>query len=98
MKTIFVSVAGAAVLLASPAPAADFYPEAPPPVVRPLRTICDEFGRCWREPRRGGVVIDDSYDAMPPGRYIGPRPYDARRGAGAAIYEPDVDVDVDIDR
>ena len=76
MKTFLIAVAvGATALVASQAQAADtlrttteFYADEAP-VVENVRMVCNEFGRCWHEPRRRTVIIDDSYNA-PRERYI----------------------------
>ena len=83
---------GATALLVSVAQAADLtagesYLESAP-AVEPSRIVCDEFRRCWREPRRRTVLIErDSYNEMPRGRIVERRYYDADRPAG------EIDVD-----
>jgi hypothetical protein len=76
MKKLLISAAiGASALLGGNAQAADltsseFYADEQP-VVESVRMICDEFDRCWREPRRRTVIIerdDDNY--APRERYI----------------------------
>lgn len=106
MKKLFPMSAaiGALALLASPVQAADslsgtteFYSDDVP-VVEHTRTVCDEFGRCWREPRRRTVIIDDTYNYVPPERYIERRHYYDRPAAGVGIDVPGINVGVGIDR
>jgi hypothetical protein len=108
VKTFLISVAvGATALAASHARAADalsttteFYADEAP-VVENVRMVCNEFGRCWREPRRRAVIIDDSYNA-PRERYIERRYYDDHRyyndhpRAGVGIHAPGVSVGVGV--
>lgn len=72
MKKLVLSlVAGGAALVANPAAslaqAADTvvtreYYAQPAPIVENTRTMCDQFGRCWRERTR---TIVESYDYAP---------------------------------
>jgi hypothetical protein len=107
VKKILISVAsvGAIAFAASQAQAADTlrttteFRADETPVVEDVRMVCDEFGRCWREPRRRTVIIDDSYNA-PRERYIerryyNDRPYhNDRPAAGVGIHAPGVSVGV----
>ena len=104
MQKFLISAAVAATaLLAGQAQASDvlrstteLYDEAP--VVENVRMVCNEFGRCWREPRRRTVIIEDSYNA-PRERYI-ERRYrdyrDDRPAAGVGIHAPGVSVGVGV--
>jgi hypothetical protein len=108
VKTFLISAAvGVTALVASQARAADalsttteFYADEAP-VVENVRMVCNEFGRCWREPRRRAVIIDDSYNA-PRERYIERRYYDDHRyyndrpRAGVGIHAPGVSVGVGV--
>jgi hypothetical protein len=109
VKTFLISVTvGATALMASQAMAADtlsttteFYADEAP-VVENVRMVCDEFGRCWREPGRRTVIIDDSYNA-PRERYIerryyddGRRYYDDRPRGGVGIHAPGVSIGVGV--
>lgn len=69
MNQLLISIAvGATALLGGPARAADslatgeFYADERP-AVESVRIVCDEFGRCWREPRRRTMIIEDSYNS-----------------------------------
>lgn len=86
MKKLALSLAaGGVALLASPpasfAQAADTfvtreYHAQPAPIVENSRTMCDQFGRCWRERTR---TIVESYDYAPrPPAVIQQRVYDER--------------------
>ena len=108
MKTFLIAVAvGTTALVTSQARAADtlrttteFYADEAP-VVENVRMVCNEFGRCWNEPRRRTVIIDDSYNA-PRERYIERRYYNDRRyyddrpAAGVGIHAPGVSVGVGV--
>ena len=107
MKTFLIAVAvGATALATSQARAADalrttteFYADEAP-VVENVRMVCNEFGRCWNEPRRRTVIIDDSYNA-PRERYIERRHYNDRRyyddrPAGVGIHAPGVSIGVGV--
>ena len=102
MKTFLIAAAvGATALVASQAQAADtlrttteFYADEAP-VVENVRMVCNEFGRCWREPRRRAVIIDDSYNA-PRERYIERRYYDDRPRGGVGIHAPGVSIGVGV--
>ena len=109
MKTFLIAVAvGTTALVTSQARAADalrttteFYADEAP-VVENVRMVCNEFGRCWNEPRRRTVIIDDSYNA-PRERYIerryyynDRRYYDDRPAAGVGIHAPGVSVGVGV--
>jgi hypothetical protein len=67
------------------------------PVVESVRMVCNEYGRCWREPSRRTVIIErDSYNYAPRERYIERRHYDDRPGAGVGIRAPGVSVGVGV--
>lgn len=107
-KFLIPAVVAAAALLTSQAQASDvlrstaeFYADEAP-VVENVRMVCNEFGRCWREPRRKTVIIEDSYNA-PRERYIERRGYydgrgyyDDRPAAGVGIRAPGVSVGVGV--
>ncbi|MDQ8731026.1 hypothetical protein [Bradyrhizobium sp. LHD-71] len=120
MKKLLISAAigasalGASVLLGTNAQAADNlmtseYYAGQAPMVERVRMVCDEFDRCWREPRRKTVIIerddDDDDDYAPPQRYIeydaAPRArvierryHDHRPPADIGIHAPGVTVGV----
>jgi hypothetical protein len=68
--------------------------------------VCNEFGRCWHEPRRRTVIIDDGYHA-PRERYIERRYHrdyhdyhdyhDDRPATGFGIHTPGVSIGVGMD-
>ncbi|MEH2513485.1 hypothetical protein V1291_004839 [Nitrobacteraceae bacterium AZCC 1564] len=101
------AVAGAGLLAASGAKAADVIVGANGPLIEQVRTVCDEYGRCYQT--RGGrrVIIEDSYGYapryryeesygyVPRDRYYGYRDYDRPR-AGFGIEAPGVSVDVGV--
>jgi hypothetical protein len=117
-KLVLGLVAGGAALMVSPvaslAQAADtvvtreYYAE-PAPTVENIRTMCDQFGRCWRErtivqrdyaPRPPAVVEQRVYER--PAYYVerpapayreAPAYYDAP-SAGVGVYAPGVSVGV----
>ena len=72
----------------------EFYADEAP-IVENVRMVCNEFGRCWREPRRKAVIIDDSYNA-PRERYIERRYYDDRPRGGVGIHAPGVSIGVGV--
>lgn len=103
MRTLLIPAAiAAAALLTGQAQASDvlrstteFYADEAP-VVENVRMVCNEFGRCWREPRRKTVIIEDSYNA-PRERYIERRGYyDDRPAAGVGIRAPGVSIGVGV--
>jgi hypothetical protein len=101
VKTFLISAAVAATaLIAGQAQASDvlrsteFYADETP-VVENVRMVCNEFGRCWREPRRRTVIIEDSYNA-PRERYIERRYRDDRPAAGVGIHAPGVSIGVGV--
>jgi hypothetical protein len=103
VKLLLISVAvGATALAASQVQAADtlrstteYYADEAP-IVENVRMVCNEFGRCWREPRRKTVIIDDSYNYQPRERYIERRYYDDRPAAGVGIHAPGVSIGVGV--
>jgi hypothetical protein len=114
MKKLLISAAvGASALLGSNAQAADnltnseFYADQTP-VVEGVRMVCDEFDRCWREPRRRTVIIERDnynyaprqryieYDDAPRERYIERRYYGDRPPADVGIHAPGVSVGVGV--
>lgn len=104
MKLVLVTALGAAALFAGDARAADslaiggYYPSAAP-VAERVRTICDDYGRCWQERTARRVVIeqDDGDDYRPRQRYVERRYYPDRPAAGVGVYTPNVNVDLDDD-
>ena len=84
MKKLAVSLlAGAAALVAaSSAQAAPLSPATPTldNGIENVRMVCNEWGRCWREPGRR-VIIDNSYNYYEPG-------YRYRRGYYNGYYNP----------
>jgi hypothetical protein len=114
MKKLLISATvGASALLGSSAQAADltsseFYAEEAP-VVQRVRTVCDDFGRCWREPSRRTVIIErdddyapreryiERYRYAPRERYIERRYHHDRPAAGVGIRAPGVSVGVGLD-
>lgn len=119
MKKFLIPAAlAAAALLTSQAQASDmlrssaeFY-AGETPVVENVRMVCNEFGRCWREPSRRTVIIEDSYNApreryieapgeryieAPRERYIERRYREDRPAAGIGIHAPGVSVGVGVD-
>jgi hypothetical protein len=104
VKMLLISVAvGATALVTSHARAADtlrttteFYADEAP-IVENVRMVCNEFGRCWREPRRKTVIIEDSNNYYAPReRYIERRYYNDRPAAGVGIHAPGVSVGVGV--
>lgn len=89
MKKLAIVAAGAAALFVSTAHAAPLIPNtiAAEGGVENVRLVCDQFGRCWREPRRR-VIIRDSYGYAPRERYI------ERRGYGYYNDGPSVGIGV----
>lgn len=71
---------------------AEFYADEAP-VVENVRMVCNEYGRCWREPSRKTVIIEDSYNA-PRERYIERRYRDDRPAVG--IRAPGVNIGVGV--
>ena len=74
MRTFAVSLfAGAAALVAgSAAQAAPLSPVAPTldSGIEKVRTVCDDFGRCWRDRGSRRVIIErDAYNYYEPRRY-----------------------------
>ena len=105
-KFIIPAAVAAAALFASQAQASDILPTTTQfytdeaPVVENVRMVCNEFGRCWREPGRR-VIIDNSYNYAPRERYIerryyGDRYYGDRPHAGFGIHAPGVSVGVGV--
>jgi len=99
-KFLIPVIVGAAALLSSQAQASDvlrstaeFYADEAP-VVENVRMVCNEYGRCWREPGRKTVIIEDSYNYAPRERYIERRYRDDRPAAGVGIRAPGVDIGV----
>ena len=100
-KFLIPAAVAAAAALAGPAQASDvlrstteFYADEAPGVEN-VRMVCNEFGRCWREPRRRTVIIEDSYNA-PRERYIERRYRHDHPAAGVGIHAPGVSVGVGI--
>lgn len=92
-------LAGAAALVAgSAAQAAPLSPVAPAidNGIENVRTVCDEFGRCWRDRGSRRVIIDRSYDSY--NYYGGPRyGYGHRhynRGPGVHFNAPGVSIGI----
>jgi hypothetical protein len=96
-----------ALSLAGGAKAADVYVGSEytnPDLVRQVRTVCDQDGRCYQT--RGGrrVIIEhnyDSYNYVPreryqERRYYRDRDYDEGPRAGVGIYGPGVSVGVGV--
>ena len=78
MNKLVISLAlGASAFLATAASAAPLssgvavYPDTN---IENVRMVCDQYGRCWRGGSRR-VVIQDSYDYAPRGRYVERRGY-----------------------
>jgi hypothetical protein len=103
-KLAVTLLAGAGALFAGSANATDIYTSSEyvnPDLVQPVRTVCDEDGRCYRT--RGGkrVIIEDSYNYAPRERYIERRTYrdwdDGPRG-GIGFRAPGVSVGIGGDR
>jgi hypothetical protein len=99
-KFLIPIAAGAAALLSTQAQASDmlssttqFYADEAP-VVENVRMVCDEYGRCLREPRRKTVIIEDSYNYAPRERYIERRYRDDRSAPGVGIRAPGVSIGV----
>lgn len=104
MKLILAATLGAAALFANDARAADSlaiggYYQSAAPVAERVRTICDDYGRCWQERTARRVVIDqdDRADYRPRERYVERRYYPDRPVAGVGAYTPNVNVDLDDD-
>jgi hypothetical protein len=100
-KFLISAAVAATALVAGQAQASDvlrstteFYTDEAP-VVENVRMVCNEFGRCWREPRRRTVIIEDSYNA-PRERYIERRYRDDRPAAGVGIHAPGVSIGVGV--
>ena len=78
MKKLIISVAlGAGALFAtaaSAAPLANGVAVMPDNGIENVRMVCNEYGRCWREPSRR-VIVEDSYGYAPRERYIERRGY-----------------------
>ncbi len=103
-KFTIAILAGAGALFTGGANATDIYttseyvnPDIP--LVQPVRTVCDEDGRCYRT--RGGsrVIVRDSYGYAPRERYIERRTYrdwDDGPRAGVGIRTPGVSVGVGV--
>jgi hypothetical protein len=92
---LFASDARAADSLAIPEPYAD---EAP--IIERMRTVCDEYNRCWREhaPRRTVIRQDGGYGYYPPQeRYVERRYETDRPPPGVNVYTPHMGVDTDDD-
>jgi hypothetical protein len=80
VKIAIALLAGAGALFTGSANAADFYTtseylDSNVPVVQPIRTVCDEDGRCYRTHGGSRVMVRDSYDYAPRERYIERRDY-----------------------
>jgi hypothetical protein len=75
MKNVtLVLLAGAAALFAGSANAADIFGESDQPVLRPLQTVCNEDGRCYRTQGERRVVIQrDPYEYRDRSEYYAPR-------------------------
>jgi hypothetical protein len=103
-KFTIAILAGAGALFTGGANATDFYTtseyvNSDLPLVQPVRTVCDEDGRCYRT--RGGsrVIVRDSYGYAPRERYIERRTYrdwDDGPRAGVGIRTPGVSVGVGV--
>ena len=105
MKTLAIALlAGTAALSVGSARASDIYVSseyASPDLVQQVRTVCDEYGNCYRT--RGGarVVVRDSYNYAPRERYYDRRVYrdrdwDDGPRAGVGIRTPGVSVGVGV--
>ena len=102
MKLVLAAALSAAALFASDARAADSlggYYQGAAPVAERVRTICDDYGRCWQERTARRVVIDQDDGAYyrPRERYVERRYYPDRPQAGVGVYTPNVTVDLDDD-
>jgi len=96
MNKLAVSLfAGAAALaVGSVAQAAPLSPVAPTVDngIENVRMVCNEWGRCWHEPRRR-VIIGDSYNYYDGPRYgYGRRHYHS--GPGVSFNAPGVSVGI----
>jgi hypothetical protein len=78
MKKVMIALAlGASAMLASAASAAPLSKGVsvmPDNGIENVRMVCNEYGRCWREPSRR-VIVEDSYGYAPRERYIERRGY-----------------------
>ena len=104
MRKISIALlAGAGVLLANSAMAADMFTDDAThlgmnqPNVEQVRMVCDESGRCYRSRGSRHVVTQqgysDSYDYAPRERYIEQRgDYDDRPRSGIGFSAPGVGV------
>lgn len=102
MKLVLAATLGAAALFANDARAADSlggYYQSAAPVAERVRTICDDYGRCWQERAARRVILDEDEraDYRPRERYVERRYYPDRPVAGAGVYTPNVNVDLDDD-
>ncbi|MDQ8730343.1 hypothetical protein [Bradyrhizobium sp. LHD-71] len=93
MKFAVPILAGAAALVAGSAQAAPLSPTAPgfDNGIENVRTVCDEYGRCWRDRGSRRTIIErDSYN------YYGPRYRDRhyRRGPGVHFDAPGVSIGI----
>jgi len=76
-KTFIALTAAASTVLATAAIAAPLSAGVtvlPDSGIQNVRMVCDEYGQCWREPRRR-VIIRDSYGYMPQERFVQPHGY-----------------------
>lgn len=77
MKRILIALTAAGTLAGTAATAAPLSAGvtiSPDSGIQNVRMICDEYGRCWREPRRR-VIIRQSYGYLPQETYVGPHDY-----------------------
>ena len=103
MNALAITLATAATTLlvtaASAAPLSGNVSAAPESNIQNVRMVCNEDGRCWREPGERRVIIRegrDSYGYAPRERYIERRGYDDRGGIGFSA--PGVSVGIGSDR
>jgi hypothetical protein len=96
MRTLAIALlAGVSALAASGARADEVITTTPNPDLVQVRTVCNEYGRCWHEPG-DRVIIRRSYDYYPGDRYEYRRYHDY--GPGVHFRAPGVDVGVGVDR
>jgi hypothetical protein len=101
MKKIAICFAlGASALFATAAAAAPLSVNrsiAPDSDVQNVRTVCDEYGRCWRQRGERRVIVRESYGyAAPRERYYERRGYGD--GGGIGFSAPGVSVGIGTDR
>ena len=101
-KFAITLLAGAGALFAGGANASDIYttteytnPDLP--LVQPVRMVCNEDGRCWRERGERRVIVRDSCGYALRERYIERRQY-GDDGGGVRFRAPGVSVGIGTDR